>query len=214
MYDLFKYKEFLALIFPVRITWHLSFYHDWDARNFINYWLLMTFEVKVLESVLTNPFTDYGCWFYMMGNNLPNRKTEPIFTLAVASRLSNIPTHSIRQYIDKGLIIPFKTDTNRHLFSEIDIIRLKNIHSWLNQDGLNVAGIKFLHALVPCWSIRECDDETRENCEAYYGKNQPCWEASQKGALCRSSDCKSCEVYNRPEIVENLKEFLKKKGSL
>ncbi len=148
-----------------------------------------------------------------MSNVLSNRRTEPIYTLAVASRLSGIPTHSIRQYVDKGLIIPFRTKRNRHLFSDIDIIRLKNIHTWLQEDGLNVAGIKFLHALVPCWSIRECSEETRGNCEAFYGRNQPCWEASQKGPLCRNEDCKSCEVYNRPEIVENLKEFLKKNRS-
>jgi len=34
--------------------------------------------------------------------------TTPVYTLGVASDLSRIPVHSIRQYIDKGLMIPFK----------------------------------------------------------------------------------------------------------
>jgi DNA-binding transcriptional MerR regulator len=33
---------------------------------------------------------------------------------------SGIPVHSIRQYIDKGLIIPFKKESNRNLFSQVD----------------------------------------------------------------------------------------------
>ena len=53
--------------------------------------------------------------------------TQPVYTLRVASKLTSTPTHSIRQYIDKGLIIPFKTKTNRHLFSNVDIQRLKCI---------------------------------------------------------------------------------------
>ena len=45
-----------------------------------------------------------------MDKTLEYTMTDPIYTLAVASRLSETPTHSIRQYIDKGLIIPLKTD--------------------------------------------------------------------------------------------------------
>jgi len=32
--------------------------------------------------------------------------TSPVYTVGVASRLSGIPAHSIRQYINNGLIIP------------------------------------------------------------------------------------------------------------
>ena len=32
-----------------------------------------------------------------------NNSSEPVYTLAVASKLSLTPAHSIRQYIDKGL---------------------------------------------------------------------------------------------------------------
>jgi DNA-binding transcriptional MerR regulator len=50
--------------------------------------------------------------------------TTPVYTLSTASDLSAIPAHSIRQYIDKGLIVPFTKETNRHLFSQVDILRL------------------------------------------------------------------------------------------
>jgi MerR family transcriptional regulator/heat shock protein HspR len=68
--------------------------------------------------------------------------TIPVYTLSITSDLSGIPIHSIRQYIDKGLIIPFRKESNRNLFSQVDILRLKFIHRLLVEDGLNIAGIK------------------------------------------------------------------------
>ena len=87
--------------------------------------------------------------------------TTPVYTLSITSALSGIPVHSIRQYIDKGLIIPFRKETNRNLFSQVDILRLKYIHKLLVEDGLNIAGIRSLLALIPCWAIRQCSLEER-----------------------------------------------------
>ncbi len=139
-----------------------------------------------------------------------NSSTEPVYTLKVASRLSSIPSHSIRQYIDKGLIIPFKTPTNRHLFSNVDILRLKCIRKYLDEQGLNVAGINALFSLVPCWIIKPCSEEDRENCDAYFSIKEPCWQASNKGPKCRNSDCRVCDVYRMPEKCTDLKDFIKK----
>jgi DNA-binding transcriptional MerR regulator len=61
-------------------------------------------------------------------------------TLSVTADLSGIPAHSIRRYIDKGLMIPFKKESSRNLFSEVDILRLKFIHKLLDEGGLNIAG--------------------------------------------------------------------------
>ncbi len=136
--------------------------------------------------------------------------TEPLYTLRVASRLSSTPTHSIRQYIDKGLIIPHRTKTNRHLFSEVDICRLNCIRGFLDDQGLNIAGINAMFSLVPCWIIKPCTKEDREACEAYHSNSAPCWMASEKGPKCRNSDCRLCEVYKLPEKCVNLKDFIKK----
>ena len=138
-----------------------------------------------------------------------HKNTEPIYTLGIASKLSSTPQHSIRQYIDKGLIIPYKTETNRHLFSDTDINRLLWIKKQLNENGLNFAGIKSLYSLIPCWKLRPCSVETRANCEAYFSTNSACWEASNKGPMCKNDDCRICEVYqiSGPEL--NIKSILK-----
>jgi MerR family transcriptional regulator, heat shock protein HspR len=135
--------------------------------------------------------------------------TIPVYTLSIASGLSDIPVHSIRQYVDKGLIIPFRKKSNRNLFSQVDILRLRFIHKLLVEDGLNVAGIKSLLAIIPCWAIRKCSAEEREKCQAFYSITYPCWEASEKGTLCKNTNCRECEVYRIVENYPDLKSFLK-----
>jgi MerR family transcriptional regulator, heat shock protein HspR len=76
--------------------------------------------------------------------------TTPVFTLSVIADLSGIPVHSIMQYIDKGLMIPFKKESSRNLFYQVDILRLKYIHKLLKEYGSNIAGIRTFLALIPC----------------------------------------------------------------
>ena len=135
--------------------------------------------------------------------------TEPVYTLGIASKLSEISVHSIRQYIDNGLIIPHTTTSKRHLFSQVDIKRLKCIKKQLSQMGLNFAGIKAMYSLIPCWSIHPCSVETRKKCDSYYSVTVPCWEASNKGEECKNDDCRYCNVYKYPEECTDLKSLIK-----
>ncbi len=135
--------------------------------------------------------------------------TSPVYTMSVTSDLSGIPVHSIRQYIDKGLIIPFKKESNRNLFSQLDILRLKYIHKLLTEDGLNIAGIRTLLALIPCWAVRQCSDKERKKCQAFLSVTYPCWEASEKGNLCKNTNCRECEVYGIAENYSDFKSFFK-----
>jgi MerR family transcriptional regulator, heat shock protein HspR len=135
--------------------------------------------------------------------------TTPVYTLSTASTLSGIPAHSIRQYIDRGLIVPYMKETSRHLFSQVDILRLKYIHKLIDEEGLNIAGIRSLMALVPCWAIRSCSITEREKCNAYMSDTYPCWEASEKGTLCKNTDCRECEVYRIVENYPDIKSFIK-----
>ena len=137
------------------------------------------------------------------------KKNSPVFTLSVTSKLSGIPAPSIRQYIDRGLIIPFKKQTGRHLFSQEDINRLKYFHVQMNEMGLNFAGIRALLALIPCWAIRECSTKDRLKCQGYHSVADPCWEASEKGRECKNTDCRECGVYRIFENNQDIKSLLK-----
>ena len=138
-----------------------------------------------------------------------HKNTDPIYTLGVAAKLSDTPQHSIRQYIDKGLIIPHRTLTNRHLFSDTDINRLLWIKKQLHENGLNFAGIKSLYSLMPCWKLKPCSAESRANCEAYNSMSSPCWEASDKATKCRNEDCRLCAVYQMSGPELDIKSILK-----
>ena len=135
--------------------------------------------------------------------------TTPVYTLSTTSTLSGIPVHSIRQYIDKGLIIPLKLDSKRHLFSQIDIIRLNHINEQLAKQGLNIAGIKALMAQIPCWAVRKCSTRNRNKCEAYHSITNPCWEASEKNRECKNDNCRECDVYRIAANNKDIKSLLK-----
>ncbi len=143
------------------------------------------------------------------GKNVEEDCNMPVYTLGIASQLSEIPAHSIRQYIDEGLIIPFKLESKRHLFSRNDIDRLKMIRSLVRDKGLNFSGVRALMAMIPCWSIRECSENERWSCGAYTENFQPCWMASEKGRLCKNKHCRDCEVYQSLDKDTGVKSILK-----
>ena len=133
---------------------------------------------------------------------------KPVFTLSVASGLSGIRAHSIRQYIDMGLLIPFKLESGRHLFSQNDISRLRSIQVLIHKQGLNFAGIRTLMGMVPCWAIRKCPESDRKSCVASRDSFQPCWEASEKGKLCKNENCRDCKVYQSLDSDAGIKPLL------
>jgi len=134
---------------------------------------------------------------------------KPLYTLGVTSRLAEIPTHSIRQYIDMGLIIPYKLESMRHLFSQNDIDRLRAIQHLIRERGLNFAGVRTLMAMMPCWALRNCSERDRQSCKSYSANHQPCWEASEKGSLCKNENCRECAVYQALDLDCDMKSVLK-----
>lgn len=143
------------------------------------------------------------------GASLELSDNRPVYTLGMASQLAEIPSHSIRQYIDMGLLIPFKLESKRHLFSKNDIDRLKLIRGLIHDKGLNFAGVRSLMAMIPCWAIRDCPESDRKSCGAYTDNFVPCWEASEKGRLCKNENCRDCRVYHTPDLDGGIKEVLK-----
>lgn len=119
----------------------------------------------------------------------------PVYTIGVASRLTDTSVHALRMYEDKGLIIPSKTGSGRRMYSKSDIERIRCIRTHLDEEGLNIAGIRSLLALIPCWLLRPCSEKSRQMCDAYTNKLTPCWEAETKASECQGVDCRTCDVY-------------------
>jgi len=138
-----------------------------------------------------------------------NPETEPIYTIGIASKLTNTSVHALRVYEEKKLILPYITKTHRRLFSQFDIERIKCIRRHLDEEGLNIAGIKALMAMIPCWLLRPCSKSDQKNCEAFTATDSPCWEVGRKGPECDKLECRDCQVYRMGYQCGDIKAFCK-----
>ena len=145
-----------------------------------------------------------------MNNKSIEDPTAPLYPLRVAAELTGTSIYALRQYVDLGLILPYKTPTNRRMYSKVDIQRILCVRNYLDKYGLNIAGIKALFAAVPCWLIKPCTESDCEQCDAYTSLTQPCWQVSAKGPICQNTDCRICIVYRLPEECNDLKSIIKK----
>jgi len=136
-------------------------------------------------------------------------KSIPLYPISIASKLTNTTVYTLRVYEERGLILPHRTRTGRRLYSDTDIARLHCIRKQIDQQGLNMAGIRSLMAIIPCWHLKQCTQEDRTQCGAYQSPSDPCWQASNKSPVCRNEDCRSCSVYHIPERYADVKSLVK-----
>jgi len=148
----------------------------------------------------------------MQSNNtigLGTDKDTPLYTIGVVAQLLEVSVHTLRLYENEGLVIPFKKDSNHRLYSANDIIRLKCIRDSITNKKFSIASIKTLYAMIPCWSIRNCSEGERENCEAYNSTMNPCWTFKHSNNLCALQECRTCDVYKEHNHCDNIKETIK-----
>jgi len=133
----------------------------------------------------------------------------PVYTIGITAKLTNTSVHALRTYERKGIILPHVTESNRRLFSKSDIERIKCIRKHLDEDGLNIAGIKSLLATIPCWLIKPCSKESQKTCDAYTNTLLPCWQAEYKAPECQNADCRECPVYRMGDSCGDVKSLNK-----
>jgi MerR family transcriptional regulator, heat shock protein HspR len=66
---------------------------------------------------------------------------EPLYTMAVAARLTRMHPQTLRKYERAGLLRPAR-DGSQRLYSDADIRRLRRIRFLVEERGLNVAGLE------------------------------------------------------------------------
>ncbi len=134
---------------------------------------------------------------------------EPVFAIGVVAKKFDISVHTLRLYEAEGLILPYKTESRRRLYSQADINRIGCIREMIAKKGLNIAGIKLLLAMVPCWELLPCSEEERRDCDAYTNSTEPCWMVPHKAEKCQNLECRECKVYQSVANCSNFKEYLK-----
>jgi MerR family transcriptional regulator/heat shock protein HspR len=143
-----------------------------------------------------------------MNQNLDNNNL-PVYTIGVTANLIGVSVHALRMYENAGILSPKRTKTKRRLYSKNDIKRLQCVRHFIEEDGLNIAGIKTVLSMIPCWKIKPCSEEDWKSCDAYYKMGDPCWIVKTRGKICTDVDCRDCEVYLNVASCTNIKELTK-----
>ena len=100
---------------------------------------------------------------------------EPAFTIGVVAQKLGISVPTVRMYEKGGLIIPFRTATERRLYSLADLDKLRFFRKLIKEEGLNLESIRRLLAILPCWGLKPCTANLRENCPANNSCKSICW---------------------------------------
>ncbi len=135
---------------------------------------------------------------------------DPVMSLGTASNITGLSESALRKYEVTGLIIFHRNDTNRRMVSLEDIERIRMIQNLIKKQGLNSEGILRLWTLFPCWDLKECSSEEREDCQATVDSQRPCWVLMKNKGCMSELDCRNCEVYRfGAYCTEDLKSIIR-----
>ena len=127
-----------------------------------------------------------------------------------AAEKLGVAISTLRMYEQAGLIIPFRTKTNRRLYSRNDLNYIEIIIDLLRNKKLNLEAIRTIISLSPCWKIINCPKDVREKSDAFRKCSIPCWLIKNKLCGSYSEDCRRCKVYlSGSKVLKDPKKFLK-----
>lgn len=135
---------------------------------------------------------------------------EPVYTIGHAASKLGLAVQTLRMYEHAGLIIPYRTSTNRRLYSRQDIKNIKTIMVLIREHHFTIEAIKRFAALIPCWELTNCPDKIRNKCSAYHDSIMPCWLIPGLSCGALNGNCRKCKVYlTCPETLINPKNTIR-----
>ncbi len=123
---------------------------------------------------------------------------EPLLGIGLAAKKLGVSPELLRLYEREGLVITHKTKSGHRLYSERDLEWIECFRTQITKNRMNIAGIRMLLALMPCWDIKSHSSKADcKNCKAYKNSNVVCWTlTNQESKICKEASCRKCEVYN------------------
>lgn len=125
-------------------------------------------------------------------------KHEPVIGIGIASKKLGVSPELLRLYERRGLVIPYKTKSGHRLYSDRDLDWIECFRRQITEYNMNLAGIRQLLALMPCWDMKsKCTKKDCKECKAYKNATIVCWTLTDHGSkVCREESCRDCIVYN------------------
>ena len=75
---------------------------------------------------------------------MTTEKEEPRYVISVAARILGIQTYTLRYYEKIGIIEPHRSRGNIRLYSDRDILLLKQMKTLMEDLGINLAGAEVI----------------------------------------------------------------------
>jgi MerR family transcriptional regulator/heat shock protein HspR len=69
---------------------------------------------------------------------------EPLYVISVAAKLVKMPTWTLRVLDEQGIVVPRRTDKNRRLYSDRDLVRLARVRTLTEDEGVNMNGVRLI----------------------------------------------------------------------
>ena len=96
---------------------------------------------------------------------------EPVYLISVAAKLCGVHPQTLRLYERLGLVTPQRVNAKNRLYSDADLLRLRQIQRLTQDMGVNLAGVEVMLELLDKISqmqqqmdvmVEQMDDAMRE----------------------------------------------------
>ena len=141
----------------------------------------------------------------MVDRKEENSLYDSVYTMGIASRKSGVPISVLREYESSGLLIPHVTDTNRRIFSDVDIENARHLRELQKGHRLSLNALKFLAACIPCWMFKRCPPDAEGQCESVGIAGEPCWCSVDLKNMAAREQCRCCGTYRAVKNLGNLR---------
>jgi MerR family transcriptional regulator/heat shock protein HspR len=91
---------------------------------------------------------------------------EPVYTIGIVAKKLDVSQATLRIWERKALIRPARLGKNR-FYSQWNLDRLKKIKQLLQQEHINIEGVKRVLASMYCWDIKKCKPAVRKACSVF-----------------------------------------------
>jgi len=122
----------------------------------------------------------------------------------LVARHFHVSVDLLRLYERQGVLIPIKSSRGTRYFTENDYQWIEMLLRLVREARVTLRAIGHLLIQIPCWNIRHCGFERRENCPIISDAIEPCWVNRSRCPVVCSQDCYFCPVYRSAPQLDTL----------
>ena len=75
-------------------------------------------------------------------------RDEPVFAIGIVARVVGVHQQTLRNYERWGLVVPMRSGGGTRYYSQRDVERILKIRGWMDDLGVNIAGVEVMLRLL------------------------------------------------------------------